>query len=278
MIPPVLDQTWLISHPGAVIADVRWYLDGRSGAGAHAAGHIPGAVWVDVDRDLAAPPSRERGRHPFPTPEDFAASMGRLGIGDHSTVVAYDDAGGLSAGRLVWMLRLIGVDAALLDGGIAAWTGGLEVSDPTGSPAPHPAVTFTARDWPARALVDIDEAQGQAADPAAPPLLDARAAERFRGEEEPTGAPAGHIPGAVSAPLGANLGADGRFRAPRDLRAHYAGLGVTSAEGVTVQCGSGVSACVDLIAMERAGLGRGRLYVGSWSQYAFSGRPIATGA
>lgn len=277
MISPVVDQDWLASHPEAVIADVRWYLDGRSGAAAHAAGHIPGAVWVDVDRDLAAPPSRAEGRHPFPTPEHFASAMERVGIGDDSVVVAYDDAGGLSAGRLVWMLRLLGHDAALLDGGIPSWTGPLETSDAAGSPTAHRAATFTARPWPARVLVDIEEARIQAGDPDAPAVIDARAAERFRGEVEPTDAPPGHVPGAVSAPLGENLTRSGTFRSPEELREHYAGLGITDATGVIAHCGSGVSACVDLLAMERAGLGRGRLYVGSWSQYAFSGRPIATG-
>lgn len=283
MIPPVVDQDWLRTHPGVVLADVRWYLDGRSGADSHAAGHIPGAVWVDVDTDLAATPSREAGRHPFPTPEHFAGAMSTLGIGDDSVVVAYDDAGGLSAGRLVWMLRLLGHDAALLDGGIGAWTGELETGespvargtgDPPTTGAPH---IFTPRPWPVGALVDIEEAQRQAATPDAPPLLDARAAERFRGEVEPTDAPPGHIPGAVSAPLGENFTEHGTFRDPEELRAHYARLGVTDASDVIAQCGSGVSACVDLLAMERAGLGRGRLYVGSWSQYAFSGRPVATG-
>lgn len=277
MIPPVVDQDWLSTHPEAVLVDVRWYLDGRSGADAYASGHLPSAVWVDVDRDLAAAPSREEGRHPFPTPEHFAAAMTRVGIGDDSVVVAYDDAGGFSVGRLVWMLRLLGLDAALLDGGISSWTGPLETSDATGAPAIHPTATFTARPWPAHALVDIDEAQRQAGDPTAPALVDARAAERYRGEVEPTDAPAGHIPGAVSAPLGENHTAEGTFRSPEDLREHYAALGITDATGVIAQCGSGVSACVDLLAMERAGLGRGRLYVGSWSQYAFSGRPIARG-
>lgn len=106
MIPPIVDSGWLRDHPGAVIADVRWYLDGRSGAAAHAGGHIPGAVWVDVDADLAAPPSRSRGRHPFPAPEDFAAAMSRLGIGDDAVVVAYDDAGGLSEDKSPNFLNL----------------------------------------------------------------------------------------------------------------------------------------------------------------------------
>ncbi|WP_454932224.1 sulfurtransferase [Actinomyces oricola] len=270
MMPPVVDSTWLRGHPDAVVADVRWYLDGRSGAAAHASGHIPGAVWVDVNADLAAPPSREQGRHPFPAPEDFAATMSRLGIGDGAVVIAYDDAGGLSAGRLVWMLRLMGVDAALLDGGLGAWDGELS-TEPV---VPFPA-HLTARPWPADALATMGEAAAQAADPAAPPVLDARAAARYRGQVEPTEAPAGHIPGALSAPMSDNLDDAGRFLPPAVLAEHYAALGITDAAGVTVYCGSGVSACHDLLAMERAGLGRGRLYVGSWSQYAFSGLPIA---
>ncbi len=171
----------------------------------------------------------------------------------------------------MWMLRLLGVDAALLDGGLGAWGGRLSI-DPV---APAPA-RFTARPWPAGALVAMKEVAAQAADPAAPPVLDARAADRYHGRVEPTDAPAGHIPGALSAPLTGNLDDAARFLPPGVLAERYAALGVADAEGTTVYCGSGVSACHDLLAMERAGLGRGRLYVGSWSQYAFSGLPIAT--
>jgi thiosulfate/3-mercaptopyruvate sulfurtransferase len=241
-----------------VIADVRAYLDGRSGRAAYDAGHIPGAVFVDLDEALADPPSPQRGRHPFPSPERFAAALGALGIGDDDTVVAYDDTGGIMAARLVWMLRAIGADAALLDGGIQAWDGPLETR-----PATRPPQTRTPRQWPTERLADIDEVAETTA-----PLLDARAAERFRGEQEPLDPRAGHIPGATNVPTAANLAADGRFLAPEELRARFAGAGLPADEAPIAYCGSGVSACHLLLAIEHAGLGMGRLYPGSWSQWS----------
>lgn len=269
MIPPVVDVAWLVEHPEAVIADVRWYLDGRSGAQAYEAGHLPGAVFIDLDAALAAPASAAEGRHPLPDPEQFASAMVDAGIGDDSIVVAYDDAGGFSAGRLVWMLRALGVDAALLDGGLAAWPGELDTAELTQT---EDDVTFGILGWGPDVVASIDEAV------AGPQVLDARSAERYRGE----GGPAidlrpGHIPGALSAPFAENLGPDQRFRSPSELAERFASLGITDATGVIVYCGSGVSACHDLLAMEQAGLGRGRLYVGSWSQYAATDRPAALG-
>lgn len=269
MIPAVVDVSWLRNHPEAVIADVRWYLDGRSGAEAYAAGHLPGAVFIDLDADLAAAPSPSGGRHPLPDPEAFATAMVDAGIGEDSLVVAYDDAGGLSAGRLVWMLRRLGVSAALLDGGLAAWPDELTTDQPA---EPEAEVTFAIAGWGADQVASMDEAV------AGPLVIDARAAERYRGETEPTGVVAGHIPGALSAPFGANLAADGRFLPPAILRANYAALGIDDASAVIAYCGSGVSACHDLLALEYAGLGVGRLFVGSWSAYAPSGRPVAVGA
>jgi thiosulfate/3-mercaptopyruvate sulfurtransferase len=196
----------------------------------------------------------------------FAEQMAALGIGDDSLVVAYDDGTGAWAGRLVWMLRTLGVDAALLDGGLAAWEGPLE----TGAPAREQA-TFTARPWDPASLATIDDAA------TAPLVVDARAPERYRGESEPVDPRAGHVPGAVNVPFSGNL-ADGRFLSPDALRERFAEHGITDATGVVVYCGSGVTACHDLIALEHAGLGRGRLYSGSWSQYAATDRPAATGA
>lgn len=265
MIAPVVDAAWLSSHPDAVVADVRWYLDGRSGRDAHAAGHLPGAVFVDLDTALASEGSPETGRHPLPEPEAFADALGALGIGDDAVVVAYDDAGGASAGRLVWLLRMLDVDAALLDGGIQHWTGPLEEGPVTPAPA-----TFTPRVWPPEGLATIDDAA------TAPLVVDARAPERYRGEVEPIDPRAGHIPGAINVPFAGNL-VDGRFRSSGELRARFAEHGITDAEGVVVSCGSGVTACHDLIALEHAGLGRGRLYPGSWSQWANTDRPAATG-
>jgi thiosulfate/3-mercaptopyruvate sulfurtransferase len=251
-----------------VLCDVRWYLDGRSGREAHAAGHLPGAVFVDLDRDLTAPPSPEGGRHPLPTAEHFAEALGALGIGPDDAVVAYDDSGGMSAGRLVWMLRVLGHDAFLLDGGVQAWDGPLE----TGT-VERPAVDCPVRPWPDDVFADIGQVAGHAGSGI---VLDARSPERFRGETEPVDARPGHVPGARNAPFAANLDG-GRFRSPDELRDHYESLGVTDAAEVVAYCGSGVSACHDLIAMEHAGLGRGRLYVGSWSQWSATDRPAATG-
>lgn len=267
MIPPVVDHVFLAAHPDAVLADVRWYLDGRSGREAWLAGHLPGAVFVDLDTVLAGPPSADAGRHPLPEPEDFAARLGALGIGADGTVLAYDDAGGASAGRLVWLLRNIGVDAALIDGGLTAWHGALEPGETA-----RLAVPFEPRPWDAATLATIDDAA------TAYWVIDARAGARYRGESEPMDARAGHIPGAINVPFPGTLDAERRFLAPQLLRERFEALGITDATGVIVYCGSGVTACHDLLALEHAGLGRARLYPGSWSQYAATARPVATGA
>lgn len=269
MIAPIVSASWLADHPEAVVADVRWYLDGRSGRAAHEGGHIPGSVFVDLDAVLAAPESAEAGRHPLPDPETFAQGMRAAGISDDSVVVAYDDAGGMSAGRLVWMLRVLGVDAALLDGGVASWPGELV----TGEGASAASGSFTARDWPADRLATLEEAAGAAE----AVVIDARAPRRYRGDVEPLDPRAGHIPGAVNVPFGGNLGADGRFLAPESLRVRFEAVGVGPDTDSIVYCGSGVTACHDLLALEHAGLGRGRLYPGSWSAYAATDRPAATG-
>lgn len=270
MIPPVVDLAWLKSHPEAVVADVRWYLDARSGADAYASGHIPGAVFIDLDEDLAGPASPEAGRHPLPDPEDFASAMVDAGIGDDSVVVAYDDAGGFSAGRLVWMLRALGVDAALLDGGLQAWDGELSVESPAET---DEEVTFGIRGWGSDVVATLDEAASGAS------VIDARSAERYRGEGGISLDPrAGHLPGARCAPLTGNLTADLHFLSPTQLRERFASLGIADASEVISYCGSGVTACHNLLAMEYAGLGKGRLYVGSWSQYSATDRPAATGA
>ncbi len=265
MIEPVVDATFLDAHPEAVVADVRWYLDGRDGLAAFEAGHLPGALWVDLEGALAAHdrPATE-GRHPFPTPEAFAAAMGALGIGDDSLVVAYDDAGGMTAGRLVTMLRMLGCDAAVLDGGLTVWTSeGRSVVDGP-APAPTPAV-FTPRPWPTDRLADADETLAQAA--AGGAVLDARAAERFTGEVALIDPRPGHVPGARNAPWASVLGPDGRMKSPDELRRHYAALGADEGQAIAY-CGSGVSACMNVLAMERAGLTPPRLYVASWSGWS----------
>ncbi len=266
-LPPVVDAAWLADHPEAVVCDVRWSLAGPDGRTAYLAGHLPGAVFVDLDAQLAGPAAPGVGRHPLPTPEAFAEAMRASGVSDDSLVVAYDDAGGAYAGRLVWLLRALGVPAALLDGGLGAWPGRLA----EGAEEPPARGDFTARPWAPADLATIDDAATAAV------VLDARAPERYRGETEPVDSRAGHIPGARNAFFGENLGPGRVFRSPAHLRERFAALGITDATDVVVYCGSGVTACHDLIALEHAGLGRGRLYPGSWSQYAATERPAATG-
>ena len=271
---PLVDARWLADHLGdVVVADVRWYLDGRSGRAAYEAGHIPGAVFVDVDTHLAAPPSGPEGRHPLPSPEAFAAAMAALGISDEETVVGYDDAGGAMAARLVWMLRVTGHDAALLDGGIGAWEGDVEVD-----PVVRARAEFAARPWPADRLATID-AVARAGTPNGPVVVDARSAHRYRGEPHPLDARSGHVPGACSLPFAGNVDrASGRFLAPERLRDRFAAAGIGDGTDVIAYCGSGITACHDLLALELAGLGPGRLFAGSWSAWtADPDRPAATG-
>lgn len=258
VIPPFVDTAWVRAHPDAVLADVRWQLMGPSGREAYAQGHIPGAVFVDLDVDLADITVPEEGRHPLPSPGAFAAAMAARGIGDANVVVAYDDAGGIFAARLAWMLRAIGHPAAVLDGGVAAWDGPLE----QGPGTPRPPAAFTPAPWPGDRIVGIEAVSGTAA-----VLIDARAPERYRGEAEPVDPRAGHIPGAVNVPCMLHL-RDGRLLTAGELRAQFARAGVTTAEGATAYCGSGVNACHTLLVMEHAGLGRGRLFPGSWSAWS----------
>jgi thiosulfate/3-mercaptopyruvate sulfurtransferase len=272
----LVDVAWLSEHltdPGIVVADVRWYAD-RSGREAFETGHIPGAVWVDVDTDLSRPRTPESGRHPLPTPVDFAEAMERLGIGDDTAVVAYDDAGGSNAARLWWMLWVTGHEAAVLDGGLASWTEALEAG-----PGPTMAsARFTPRPWPEDRMADVTEVDRWRRDPSAV-VLDARTLERFRGEVEPIDPVAGHIPGAVSAPWASNLDPQtGVFLTPEVLWDRYAALGVAGDRTVVAYCGSGVTSCHDVLAMEVAGLPGARLYVGSWSEWIATGRrPMARG-
>ena len=266
------DLTDLVGRPDVVVADVRWYLDGRSGRAAYEAGHVPGAVFVDLDAVLAGDPSTGEGRHPLPDPGEFAGHLGRLGIGPADTVVAYDDAGGAVAARLWWMLRATGQpDVAVLDGGLAAWTGPLE----TGPGTARPVVARAPVPWPRAAIADADEVAAISEGRSGGVLLDARAAERYRGEVEPIDARAGHIPGARNVPVAGNLDpATGRFLDAAALRERYAEDGA----GVVAYCGSGVNACHTLLALEVAGLPGGRLFPGSWSAWSARGdRPVATG-
>lgn len=277
-LPVVVSADWLERHRSdVVLADVRWYLDGRSGHAAYLDGHLPGAVFVDIDEHLAAPASPQGGRHPLPEPEQLAADLGTLGIGDDSTVVAYDDSGGSTAARLVWILRTLGTRAALLDGGIAAWTGELE----TGAVTPRPRQR-TPVPWPEERVASHSEVRALgtgAASATETTLLDARARERFTGAKPaPVDARAGHIPGARNAPWQDNLDSHGRFAAAAQLREHFHELGLGEDSSVVGYCGSGVTACHTLLALEHAGLGPGRLYPGSWSVWGSDPElPVATG-
>jgi len=271
---------WLARHlgdPALRIADVRWYLDpARKGRDAYAAGHLPGAVFLDVDSDLSAPGGgrgRAVGRHPWPSAEQVSRVMGGAGIGRGTRVVAYDDQGGAVAARLWYLLRAHGHDgAAVLDGGIVKWMAeGRPVSTEVPSLTPAP---FGAR---LRAGYVLTKADMLGRDPARP-LLDARAPERYRGDTEPIDLRAGHIPGARNAPFSGNLtgGAPPVFLPPAELRKRYAALGAEGAAPV-VYCGSGVTACHDLLALHLAGLS-GSLYAGSWSEWSADGSlPIETG-
>lgn len=264
-----------------VIADVRWYLDGSDGRAAFEECHLPGAVWVDLDRHLAAHGlPAVAGRHPLPDPAAFAAAMGELGIGDDTVVVAYDDTGGLSAGRLVVMLRSIGRSATLLDGGLGAWRADGRPTQAGPATALPPAM-FSPAPWPAASFAGVDEVAARAARPdAGHPLIDARAAERFTGEVAVIDPRPGHIPGARNSPWNSVLGTDRRFRPVAELRAHYAALGIdaTTAPRTIAYCGSGVSACMNVLAMEHAGLTPPRLFTASWSGWASDpDRPAALG-
>ena len=270
MLAPVVDAAWTAAHRDElVLADVRWYLDGRPGRAEYDRGHLPGAVYVELEDWLAAHASPQDGRHPLPDPEVFARGMRALGIGDGDTVVAYDDQGGVIAARLVWILRATGHAAALLDGGIAAWEGPLETE-----PARREPAEFTARPWPAEALASADDA----ADPGNA-VIDARQRERFLGEgPDPVDPRPGHIPGARSLPTREHLGEDGRLLGRDELRRRFEAAGVDGAKPVVSYCGSGVTACHNLVVLEHAGLGAGRLYAGSWSQWSNDpDRPVATG-
>jgi len=265
VIAPVVDADWVRAHPEVVLADVRWALDRGPLRAEYEAGHLPGAVFADLDADLSAPASPEAGRHPLPTPEAFAAAMGALGIGDDDVVVAYDDVGGINAARMVWMLRVLGHEAAMLDGGLDA--GPLEAGTVVRPPA-----TFTPAPWPPDLLATPEDA----ADPANV-TIDARQRERFDGAPHPADPRAGHIPGARSLDARDNLGPDGKLLGREALRERFTAVGIQPGSAVVSYCGSGVTSCHNLVLLEHAGLGPGRLYPGSWSQWAADpGRPVET--
>ena len=267
---PALDR--LLRRPAPpVLLDVRWHLAGPPGIESYRKGHLPGAAFVDLDCDVAGPPG-EGGRHPLPAPGDFEAAMRRAGVSADRLVVVYDDADSTAAARVWWSLRYFGHRRVrVLDGGHHAWTeAGLRVT--TDDPEVKPG-DFIAD--PGR--LPVLDADGAAALAAAGVLLDARAAERFRGEQEPVDPVAGHVPGARNAPTSGNVGVDGRFLPPELLRERFAALGATDAADVGVYCGSGVTAAHEILALTLAGI-PAALYVGSWSNWVTDpARPVATG-
>jgi thiosulfate/3-mercaptopyruvate sulfurtransferase len=279
---PIVSAEWLAAHLDAaadgrlVVVDSRWYLDGRSGLAAYQGGHILHAQWVDLDTELSGPGSPEEGRHPLPHPAQFAAAMARLGIGDDTAVVVYDDARGSIAGRLWWLLRSLDHPVAVLDGGLQAWSGPLTTEAAvTSPPSTEP---FTERPWPPARFVGPDAVEARRKDEHAL-VLDARAAARYEQGDLSIDPRRGHIPGARSAPWADNVDETGRWRHPSELRRRFGALGAEQAETITAYCGSGVTACHDLLALEIAGLGdHSALYTGSWSQWgADITRPALTG-
>jgi thiosulfate/3-mercaptopyruvate sulfurtransferase len=253
-----------LEDPDLRVCDVRWYLgEPDRGSREYQAGHLPGAIFVDLDRDLADPPGR--GRHPLPDPDRFTARMGEIGIGDGHTVVAYDSSGGMVAARLWWMLTDLGHPrVALVDGGFPAWVAaGLPVSaDPVVFPA---AVLSLKHRWSG----EIEREQ-LVARLGSLKLIDARAPERYRGEVEPVDPKAGHIPGARSIPTAGHLTEAGLLRPQLES---FTGIGGE----VVAYCGSGVNACHTILAMVVAGLPPPLLYAGSWSDWSSTDLPVATG-
>lgn len=274
-----------LNTPGCLVFDVRHDLgDPLAGRRAYEAGHIPGALYIDPETSLSGPRTGRNGRHPLPERSEFAALMRSQGLTARTQVVVYDAGNGMFAARLWWMLRWLGHEAvAVLDGGWAAWqaAGGESEAgwrDPalsegqaiqgtalTGKPS-MPQVDARA------VLANLDEPRFT--------ILDARAPERFSGASEPLDPVGGHIPGALNRPFQQNIGPDGRFKPPAQLRAEFeALLGDRLDHGVVHQCGSGISACHNLLAMELAGLRGSALYPGSWSEWCSDpGRPVAQGA
>lgn len=273
----------LVGKPHIAVIDCRFDLmNPEGGRRAYLAGHIPGARYADLNKDLSAPVSATSGRHPLPAPGDFAVTLGRLGINHATQVIAYDDSAGAFAARLWWMLRWVGHPAAaVLDGGLKTWVsegGALQ----SGEEKPLPAAEV-GRSLPVRAdtaaVIGTAEIEQRLSDPAFL-LIDARAAERFAGTVEPIDSVAGHVLGAVNHPFSANLGAEGRFLpAPQLRQAWEKRLAGRSPTEVAAMCGSGVTACHNLLSLEVAGLRGAKLYAGSWSEWIRDPhRPIARGA
>ncbi|WP_290870812.1 sulfurtransferase [Aquabacterium sp.] len=272
----------LLRSPDAgdlLLLDCRFNLaDTGAGQAAFAQGHLPGAVYAHLDTDLSGPKTGANGRHPLPSPEAFSATLGRWGLQPHTRVVAYDAAGGMFAARLWWMLSTWWghAEVQVLDGGWPAWQaagGPVDTAE-----APRPLRVVPPVPLP-ESLVRADELLAHLGQTDTPLLIDARAADRFRGENETLDPVGGHIPGAQNRFFQLNLAADGRFKAPAALQAEFeALLGGRPAHEAVHSCGSGVTACHNLLAMAVAGLPGARLYAGSWSEWcAAPERPVARG-
>jgi thiosulfate/3-mercaptopyruvate sulfurtransferase len=281
-----VDSLAALTSP-AVLLDCRFDLsDPDAGRRAYAAGHIPGARYADLDRDLSSPATSASGRHPLPAPDVLAGFFTAAGIGGQTQVIAYDDANGSFAARAWWLSRWLGHDpVAVLDGGFKAWVaaGGAAGGAPleSGEPPPAPGGAqppFTVQLRPESVLTAGDVQR--ALEDSRRLLVDARAAERFAGAVEPLDRVAGHVPGAVNHPFSANLGEDGRFLAAGELRRRWlTRLGGREPSGTILMCGSGVTACHNVLAMTSAGLPGGKLYAGSWSEWIRDPeRPVARGS
>ena len=274
---PLREVSWLrerLGVPGLVVVDCRYRLgEPCAGEALWREGHIPGAQFLDVDRDLAAK-AGDRGRHPLPAAPDFEQAARRTGIGPGSSVIAYDEAGEGGAARLWWLLRHFGHDdVAVLNGGLRAWrAAGGPLDEGSSEPLePDPGGRFSARPR-TDDLIEVEEVA--ALDPGTV-LLDARAPERYRGESEPVDDVAGHIPGALNLPF-AELVPQGRFPPPAELSTRFAAAGAEPAgAGLVAYCGSGITACTLVLAAQVAGVGPARLYPGSWSEWSRRGYPAA---
>ena len=273
-----------LDRPDLVIIDCRFDLANPEGGRlSFLQGHIPGARYADLNRDLSAPISATSGRHPLPAPADFAVTLQRLRIGPATQVIAYDDSAGAFAARAWWLLRWMGHDAvAVLDGGIKAWIGmggPLESGEEDPLPATPPSDQRRVPPVNAAAVIDAAGVAARLKDPGFL-LIDARAPERFAGSVEPIDSVAGHVAGAVNQPFSANVGADGRFLPAAELRRLWQQrLAGRAPDQVAAMCGSGVTACHNLLSLEVAGLSGAKLYAGSWSEWIRDPtRPIARGA
>lgn len=257
------------------IVDTRWKL-GAPAAGRELflAGHIPGAIHLDMDRDLAAPPG-VRGRHPLPDAATFAETLSRAGVDASTMVVAYDDGDGLGAARLWWLLRHFGHErVVVLEGGLKAWrAAGKPIEDGEGQTPPRRSFEAHPRDDDTLEADEVRDAvrRGEIH------LLDARGPERWRGEVEPVDSQPGRIPGSINAPAADSI-AGGQFRSSAQLRAYYAALDVLDGKPIVASCGSGVSACVNLLALEVAGVHDAKLYPGSYSEWLAKDLPVERGA